>query len=112
MIHTRREILSWNARPNADGLRALRFNRRSRLLLPVFQRSADECRKQWMRLQRLGFELRMKLAAQEPRVVGRLDDFDVIFVRRPAGDQQPRVGKNFLVIAVKFVTVAMALANL
>ena len=46
--------------------------------------------KQRMRRQRLGFELGMKLAAQEPRMVGDFDDLHVAAVGRAPGDAQPR----------------------
>ncbi len=54
----------------------------------VFDRGADESGEERMRLKRLGFKFRVELAAEEPGVIGRLDNFDVIFVGRTAGDAQ------------------------
>ena len=50
---------------------------------------ADERREKRMRFQRRGLELRMELAAQEPRVVGDFHDFHVDAIRRAAGDGRP-----------------------
>jgi len=50
---------------------------------------ADERGEQRMRFQRRGLELRMELAAQEPRVVGDFHDFHVDAIRRAAGDGRP-----------------------
>src|SRR6266849_3803499 len=86
-------------------------SRGARLLFLVFQGGADEGRKERVRLQRLGFEFRMKLAAEEPGMLGRLDDLDVIFVRGAYGNAQARADKRLLVITIKFVTVAVALAD-
>ena len=44
-------------------------------------------------------------------MVGRLDDFDVIFIRRAPGDAQTRGDQGFLVVAIEFVAVAVALAD-
>src|SRR5258708_8190453 len=77
----------------------------------VLQCRADECGEERVRLQRLGFEFWMELAAEEPRVVRGLDNLDVIFIRRAPSDAQSRGDKCLLVVAVKFVAVAVALAN-
>ena len=42
---------------------------------------------------------------------GSFDDFDVIFVGRAAGDAEAGSGKVFLVFAIEFVAVAVALAD-
>ena len=64
-----------------------------------------------MRRQRLGFEFRMKLAADEPRMLGRFDDFDVRPIRRFAGDAESRGEQSFFVFAIEFVAMAMPLAD-
>ena len=52
----------------------------------VLDGCTDECGEKWMRFERFRFEFRMELAAEKPRVLGRFDDFDVIFVGRAARD--------------------------
>jgi len=64
-----------------------------------------------MRLEGFGFEFGVKLAAEEPGVLGRFDDLDVIFVGGAAGDEQAGAGQSFLVVAVEFVAVAVTLAD-
>src|SRR5216683_2635285 len=44
-------------------------------------------------------------------MVGSLDDFDVVFVGRAAGDAKAGGGEDFFVVAVEFVAVTMALAD-
>ena len=44
-------------------------------------------------------------------MLGRLDNFHVIFVRRPSGDFQSRSHQRFLEVAVKFVTMPVAFAD-
>src|ERR1700683_2086532 len=46
-------------------------------LLPMFVGSADKSLKQRMRLERLRFEFRMKLASDEIRMIGNLNHLDV-----------------------------------
>ena len=72
----------------------------------------DESGKQRMRFERLGFEFRMELAAQEPRMVRDLADLDVHAVRGLAGDAQAALRENLLIFAVEFVAMAVALADL
>src|SRR5262249_30815896 len=76
------------------------------------ERRADECGEQRMRLERLGFELRMEMANEKPRGVRCLDDFHVIIVRRPSGDTQSGGPEDLFGLAVEIVTVAMPLADL
>ncbi len=64
-----------------------------------------------MRLEWLGFEFGMELAAQEPWMVGRFDDFNVIFVGSAAGDAEARAEQSFFVIAIEFVAMAVTLAD-
>jgi hypothetical protein len=65
-----------------------------------------------MGLERLGFELRVELAAEEERVTGDLDYLHVGRVRRSAGDAQACAGEQGLVFAVEFVTMAVPFADL
>src|SRR5207249_8832184 len=81
------------------------------LLSLLLEGSADESGEERVRFERLGFEFRVKLAAEEPRMVRGFDDFDVIFVGRAASDAEPRGNQSLLVVAIKFVAVAMALAD-
>jgi hypothetical protein len=54
----------------------------------VVERGADEGGEERVRFERLGFKFGVELATEEPRVIGGLDNFDVIFVGRAAGDAQ------------------------
>src|ERR1700746_1859297 len=72
--------------------------------------SSDKCGKQRMRRKRLRFELGMKLAAEEPGMVGRLDDLDVGAIGCAPGDAKSRVHEPLLVIAIEFVAVPVPLA--
>jgi len=54
----------------------------------VFHCGADEGGKERMRLEGLGFEFGMELAAEEPGVIGRFNNFDVVFVGSSASDSQ------------------------
>src|SRR6202521_6036276 len=73
---------------------------------------AYECSKERVRLKRLGFEFRMKLAAEEPRVIGHFDNLHIGAIRRAPADAQTRGDELLLVIAVEFITIPMALADL
>jgi hypothetical protein len=64
-----------------------------------------------MRLQRLGFEFRMELAAQEKWVAGYLDDLHIRCVGRGAAQAQAATGEQRFIFAIEFVAVAMALAD-
>src|SRR5437667_7230979 len=65
-----------------------------------------------MRLQRLRFEFRMELAADEMWMVRQLDHLDVSSVGGRAGNSQSRRGESALVFAIELVTMAVALADL
>src|SRR3954469_21266249 len=65
-----------------------------------------------MRLQRLRLEFRMELASDKERVLGDLDHLDVGSVGRRAGNAQAPAGEHSFVLAVEFVTMTMALADL
>ena len=64
-----------------------------------------------MRLERLGLELGVELAAEEEGVVGDLDDLDVGGVGGGAGDAQAGAGEQGFVLAVEFVAVAVAFGD-
>src|SRR5579859_2074460 len=104
--------LGVGVRGDADGLDARRFRGWTCARLLVFKGGADEGGEERMRLERFGLEFGVELAAEEPGVLGGLDYFDVVFVGGAAGDAQSGVGQSFLVVAVEFVAVAMAFANL
>ena len=97
-------------RREPHGLRALGLWRGTRFILLVFQRRADERREQWVRFQWFRFEFRVELAAEEPRVVRRLDNFHVILIRRASRDAQSCGNQGLFVVAVEFVVVAVPLA--
>ena len=81
------------------------------LLELVLEGGADEGREERMRLERLGLEFRMELAAEKPRVIRRFDDFDVIFVGSAAGDAEASSDEGLFVFAIEFVAVAVAFAD-
>src|SRR5580693_3521854 len=72
----------------------------------------DKRTEQRMRLQGLRLELRMKLASDEMRMVRQFHHLDVSAIRRRPGDAQSSSHHRLLVFAVKFVTMAVALADL
>src|SRR5436305_1177322 len=78
----------------------------------VFISCANEGPEQRMRLHRLGFELGMELAAQEPGMIGDFTDFDVGAVGSFTGDAQARGLERVLVFAVELKAVAMPFADL
>ena len=55
---------------------------------------ADEIAEERVGLQRLGFEFRVELAAEEERVGGDLDDLHVGGVGRSAGKAQASAGED------------------
>src|ERR1700686_1155688 len=65
-----------------------------------------------MRLERLRFELRMKLAADEMRMVRQFNHLHISAVRSRTGDAQARSSQRSLVFAIEFVTVPVAFADL
>src|SRR5271170_3971074 len=73
---------------------------------------SDEVAEERMRLEWLGFELGVELAAEEEWVRGDLYDFDVGRVGRGAGEAKSGAGEDGLVLAVELVTVAMTFADL
>src|ERR1700721_3668214 len=81
------------------------------LLRPIGVAGGDEGAEERMRLERLGFELGVKLAAEEEGMLGQLDDLDIGRVRRSASDAQTGAGEQRLVFAIEFVTGAMAFGN-
>ena len=82
---------------------------RDRVAEPV--RGRDKRTEKRVRLERFRFEFRVELAAEKPRVVGGLDDFDVIFVGRASSDAQARSDQRFFVVAIEFVAMAVAFAD-
>src|ERR1019366_9790125 len=82
------------------------------LFLPVFVRSAHECLKQRMRLQRFRFEFRMELASDEERMTGNLHHLNVGAVRSRAGNAQPGGHHGLFILAVELVTMPVPLADL
>src|SRR6185312_1353247 len=76
-------------------------------LHPILVARLHKRRKQRMRLQRLRFELRVKLAAKEERMPRHLHDLHIGRVRSGPGNSQPRARQQRLVLAVEFVTVTV-----
>src|SRR5512137_2516637 len=72
---------------------------------------ADERREQRVRRERPGFQLRMVLYADEPGMVGDLDDLGQDAVGRHAGEAQAHLLQPVLVVDVDLVAVAVAFAD-
>ena len=64
----------------------------SQALLPVPHAGTNESGKERMRRQGFGFEFRMELAADEPRMIRNLDDLNVDAIGRAAGDPEAGIG--------------------
>src|SRR5258708_37785579 len=64
-----------------------------------------------MWLQRLRFELGMKLAADEMRMVRQFDHLDVRAVRRRTGDSQSCSRQLLFILAIELVTMAVPLTD-
>src|SRR5207302_3537833 len=64
-----------------------------------------------MRLERLGYKLRMELTPEEPRMIGCLYNLHIILIRRASGNFQSRGHQRFLEVAVEFVAMAVAFAD-
>src|SRR5579862_3728627 len=79
---------------------------------PIFKAGANERGKKRMRSKWLRFEFGMKLAANKPGVIGHFDNFDIHAIGRPAGNAESGAGERLLVLAIKFVAMAMALGDL
>src|SRR3990172_10782149 len=78
----------------------------------ILQGRFDETLKEGMAIHGAGLKLGMELAAQEPRVVFKLDDLDQIAVGRESAQDHPLTAEEVPVAVVEFVAVAVALGNL
>src|SRR5579875_127482 len=78
----------------------------------LLYRRLDERGEQRMRIEGLGFELGVELDADEPGMVGELDDLGQLAVGRHAGEPHPGLLELRLVVDVDLVSVAVALADL
>src|ERR1700761_1608566 len=78
----------------------------------VFVRGVDKGTKQRVRLKRLRLELRVKLAAQEERMVWKFDNLHVGCIRSCSGDAQSGAGQQGFIFPVEFVTMTMPFADL
>ena len=74
-------------------------------------RRADESGEERVWREWLRLKLRMELAAEEPRMVGQFDDFDVRAIGSFSGDAETGGDENFLVVAIEFIAMAVALAD-
>src|SRR5579875_162893 len=77
----------------------------------IFDAGSDEGGEERVGREGLGLEFGMKLAADEPGMVGNFDDFDVHAVGSFAGDAEAGSGQRLFVIAIEFVAMAMTLGN-
>src|SRR5512135_2135441 len=78
---------------------------------PVGVARADEGLEERMRGERLGLELGVELAAEEPGMARSLDDLDQAVVRVDAGEDQARVRQRVPVRGVELVAMAVPLAD-
>src|SRR6266571_7712474 len=99
-------------RRSAEGRSVLRLGDAAHAAFLMLDGGADKRGEERMRLEWLGLEFRMELAAEEPGMLRRLDDLHVVFVRRASRDAQSGWGKNFFVFSVELVAVPVALADL
>src|SRR5579863_2568820 len=88
------------------------FRRLPGALAAARQTGANERGEKRVRRERLRFELRMELAADEPGMVGNFDDLDVNAVGRAPRDAEARARQRLIVFAVEFVAVPVPLGNL
>src|SRR3954454_18467410 len=79
---------------------------------PILVAGGYEVGKERVRLQRLGFELGMELAAEGEGVAGDLDDLDVGGVRGGSGQAEASSCEDGFVLAVELVPVAVAFGDL
>src|SRR6185369_8818526 len=78
----------------------------------LLQCCSDEAGEERVRLERPALQLRMELDADEPRMVGALDDLGQLIVRGHSGEYQAGAFQCVLVMDVDLVAVAMPLADL
>ncbi len=76
------------------------------------QGGPEERREQRMRFQRLRFEFGMELAAEIPGMIRQFADFDVHAIGSLAGKPQAMRCQHAFKLAIEFVAMAMALADL
>src|SRR5882672_6311674 len=84
----------------------------ARLTFLVLERGPHETGEQGVGAHRPRLELRVELAADEPRVIGQLDHLDQGAVRRQAGAAHAVFGEHVAVRVRHLVAVAVALAHL
>src|SRR5436190_8561946 len=72
----------------------------------------DEAREQRMRPRRPRLELRMELAADEPRMLRVLDDLDELTVGTHAGELEATLDEHVAILVGHLVAVTMPLADL
>ena len=77
----------------------------------VLVAGGDEVAEERVRLERLGFELGVELAAEEEGMGRDFDDLDVGGVGGGAGEAEAAAGEDGLVLAVELVAVAVALGD-
>src|SRR5437763_13560509 len=77
----------------------------------LLQRRLDEAGEKRVRLERTTLQLGVKLDADEPRMVGPLDNFGELVVRRHAGEQQAGTFQRAAIMDVDLVPMAVALAD-
>src|SRR5215210_1121516 len=77
----------------------------------LFDRRLDKALEQRMRVERLALQLRVELNADEPGMVGPLDDLGERAVRAHSREDQAAFLERALVMDVDLVAVAVAFAD-
>src|SRR5581483_5926780 len=80
-------------------------------LQSMLVRCAYERREHRLRLERLRFEFWMELAANEVRMIRQFHHLDVSAVGGRSRNLQPRRSQRLFILAIEFVTMAVALAD-
>ena len=81
-------------------------------LVLLFESGFHESFEEWMRPVRSGFEFRMCLCRNEPRMGRDFDHFDDAAVRRESAQRHSMFLQDVAVIVVHFIAVAVAFADL
>src|SRR6266581_8098159 len=98
-------------RRSAEGRSVLRLGDAAHAAFLMLDGGADKRGEERMRLEWLGLEFRMELAAEEPGMLRRLDDLHVVAVGRAAGDTESGIGERLFVFAIELVAVPVALVD-
>src|SRR6185295_2486695 len=80
--------------------------------LAILQGCFNKAAEKRMTIHRSRLELRVKLAAEKPRMIFELDDLDQFTVRRKTAQNHPFGAELGAVTIIELITVAMSFGNL